>query len=517
LGIAKMVYDVVIIGAGLAGMTAALKALQQGMKTIVVSAGASAMESMSGCLDLCGSAEKPWPALRSLVSENPGHPYALLKEEEIHEALLFFVEQTKGSCPYHYQDGFNNFCIPTAFGNQRYTCLLPEGQLAAAAAEGRVLVVGLKGYRDFCAELMVEGMQKRGFKGWQAAEVDLDCLQLPGSGAADSSRSLNNLNNNVEIAVRLENSWQLLAEELSGKVRGFGSIAFPALLGLSQHLQVKRGLEESLGVKVFEVPTLPPSLPGMRLARTLTAGVRLLGGDLLQGFPVAAADLKGRICSSVIVNTPGRPRRVKGKSFILATGGVLGGGIQVERERVSEVVFHFPVSKPASEAYIQEISDTQPCGTQAKHNLADSDAYIQEDPHDTQRHWQITETEVELGNVEVTKDVTENRSSVILQAVPSGDENRGQSLNVNEPAIVDFSQLPTSDLRHQTSIFKAGVRANKLMQPLAVDGGVLLENVFCAGRILAGYDPFIEGSGAGVAIATGYRAAVEAGMVAEDE
>lgn len=195
---------------------------------------------------------------------------------------------------------------------------------------------------------------------------------------------------------------------------------------------------------------------------------------------------------------------------------MLGGGIQ-EREKVSEAVFHLPVINPASEAYTQETSDTQPCGTQAKHNLADSDAYIQEDPNDAQRHWQITETEVELGNVEVTKDVTENRSSVILQAVPSGDENRGQSLNVNEPAIVDFSQLPTSDLRHQTSIFKAGVRANKLMQPLAVDGGVLLENVFCAGRILAGYDPFIEGSGAGVAIATGYRAAVEAGRVAEDE
>ena len=31
---------------------------------------------------------------------------------------------------------------------------------------------------------------------------------------------------------------------------------------------------------------------------------------------------------------------------------------------------------------------------------------------------------------------------------------------------------------------------------------------FCAGSVLAGYDPFSEGSGGGVAIATGYRAAV---------
>ena len=440
-------------------MTAALKALQQGMKTIVISAGASTMEAMSGCLDVYGNADNPWPALRRLVYENPGHPYTLFREKEIREALLFFVEQTKGSCPYHYQRGFHNFRIPTAFGTQRYTCLLPEGQLAAAAAEGRVLVVGLKGYQDFCAELMVEGMKKRGYKGWQAAEVGMGCLQPPGGGAVDSGKSFNNLNNNVEVATRLETSWQLLAEELRRKVRDFDAAAFPAVLGLDEHLPVKQGLEESLGVKVFEVPTIPPSLPGMRLARSLAARVRLLGGDLLQGFPVFSADIKGRVCSSVIVSTPGRPRCIRGKSFILATGGVLGGGILVERERASEVIFHIPVSNPAT------------------------DVYIQEDPY-------------------------------AVQVAPADNENRGRSHDVMEPSEADFSQLPTFDVRHQTSIF--GVRVNEQMQPL-VNGGVLLENVFCAGRILSGYDPFIEGSGAGVAIATGYKAAVEAGRMGIDE
>lgn len=457
-----MSYDLVIIGAGLAGMTAALKALQQGMKTIVVSAGASTMNFMSGCLDLCGGSENPWLALRKLASENPGHPYALLKEEEIHEALSFFVEQTKESCPYHYQNGFHNFCIPTAFGNQRCTCLLPEGQLAAAGAEGRVLVVGLKGYRDFCAGLMVEGIQKKGYQGWQAAEVDLGCLQPPGSGAAGKGRSMHNLNNNVEIAARLEQNWQLLAEELRGKVQGFDAVAFPAVLGMDQHLQVKRGLEESLGVKVFEVPTIPPSLPGVRLARSLETKIRHLGGDLLQGFPVAAADLEGRFCSSVVVSTPGRPRQIKGKSFILATGGILGGGIMLEHEDASEVVFHLPVS-----------------------NLG-VDIYTQVDPH-------------------------------AAQAVPSGDENQGRNQALQGQQSAAFSQPQVSAPRRQTSIFQAGVRVNQKMQPLDVDGGVLLENVFCAGKVLAGYDPFSEGSGAGVAIATGYKAVVEARRMMADE
>jgi len=143
--------------------------------------------------------------------------------------------------------------------------------------------------------------------------------------------------------------------------------------------------------------------------------IRRKGGDLLQGFPVVAADVEGRMCRRIIVGTPGRPRSIRGRNFILASGGILGGGILLERERASEAVFHFPAS----------------------------------------------------------------------------------------------------DFRHQTSIFHAGVRVNRQLQPLAAGGNVILENVFCAGRVLAGYDPFSEGSGAGVAVATGYRAAVEAGRKAD--
>lgn len=402
-----MNYDLVVIGAGLAGMTTALKALQQGQKTIVVAAGAGAMEVMSGCLDICGGDDNPWLALRRLVAEKPAHPYALLSEEEIREALAFFVEQIKGACPYYHQSGFRNFRIPTALGGRRRACLLPEGQLAAAT-EGPVLAVGFKGWGDFCAELMAEGMNRVGYR-WQATEVDTCCLQ---GGEGDGGRICNN---SVEIALRLERSWRLLAEELSGRTRGFAAAAFPAVLGLDQHLTVKRGLEKSLGVSVFEAPALPPSLPGMRLAASLAARIRRGGGDLLQGFPVVSADIQGRMCRRIIVATPGSPLSIGGKNFILASGGILGGGILLERERASEAVFNFPAS----------------------------------------------------------------------------------------------------GFRRQASVFQTGVRVNRRMQPLAADGQVILENVFCAGRILAGYDPFSEGSGAGVAVATGYRAAVEAGRMAE--
>ena len=492
-----MIYDVVIIGAGLAGMTAALKAIEMGKKTIVVSHGASTMQVMSGCIDLYGDDRNPWPALRELALYNPAHPYALLSQEEIQEALSFFIEQMKESCPYHNQEGFTNFRIPTAFGEERSTCLLPEGQLAgqsaAADVKSRVLVVGLKGYPDFSAELLVEGMHQRGYQGWEAAEVDLGCLQMPGEGnervkrAGTSSRRHKGLSyNSVEIAKRLEKSWQHFVEELRGMVQGFDAVAFPAVLGLDEHLLVKRGLEKCLGVRVFEVPTIHPSLPGMRLARSLAAELRESGGDSLQGFPVVSADIRERQCGSIIANTPGRPRCVRGKNFILATGGVLGGGIFAERKGAREVVFRLPVANPGA------------------------DAYMQADPHSAR----IADLTAALADTHSFRAADLIAARVAALADDAHQEQSGTPGNRRKAGSPQFT---TSDSRHQISIFHAGVRVNQQLLPVDEDGTLLLENVFCAGRILAGYDPFIEGSGAGVAVATGYKAAVEAGRLGNDE
>ncbi len=53
-----------------------------------------------------------------------------------------------------------------------------------------------------------------------------------------------------------------------------------------------------------------------------------------------------------------------------------------------------------------------------------------------------------------------------------------------------------------------GVETNERLN--AIDaGGRPVDNLFCAGSILSGYDPIREASGGGVAIATGYRAARE--------
>ena len=52
-----------------------------------------------------------------------------------------------------------------------------------------------------------------------------------------------------------------------------------------------------------------------------------------------------------------------------------------------------------------------------------------------------------------------------------------------------------------------GVLTGKELNPLD-SAGKPVKNLYCAGSVLGGYNPVSEGSGGGVAVATGYGAAL---------
>lgn len=402
-----MKYDVVVIGAGLAGMTAALRSLELGSRVLVVAAGESTLGQMSGCLDLCGNTSDPWLAIRQLQGI-AGHPYTLTNEQEIRESLSFFVDQTEASCPYRFPvDSEHNSWVPTPVGTFRPTYLLPKGQEAGAAQHRSVAVVDIGCLQDFDAGLLVAGMNGRGFQ-WQAETIDID---YPRKQA-----------NNLELAIFLDQRWPVLKDKLLPRLNSVAAVAFPAVLGLARHRMILRELEAAFGLPVFEIPSLPPSVPGIRLASALKERLRAVGGEMLYGFPACIASTRDSLCSSIMVETPGRPRQIEAGSFILATGGVLGGGIVIERDRFLELLMDLPVIPS---------------------------------PHSTD-------------------------SSFFA------------------PGAHGYT--------------RCGVLVNDSLQPIDAAGRVLLNNVYCAGRILAGYDPFSERDGVGVAIATGYKAASCAGL-----
>jgi glycerol-3-phosphate dehydrogenase subunit B len=122
-------------------------------------------------------------------------------------------------------------------------------------------------------------------------------------------------------------------------------VGFPAVLGVRRAREVWHELETRLGHQVFEVPTLPPSVQGLRLYETMTTALRRQGGRLVVGSTVAGAKTSGSRLEDVVARTAGRPLTYRANSFVLATGGFASGGLQLAASgQVRETVFDLPVA-----------------------------------------------------------------------------------------------------------------------------------------------------------------------------
>jgi glycerol-3-phosphate dehydrogenase subunit B len=124
-------------------------------------------------------------------------------------------------------------------------------------------------------------------------------------------------------------------------------IGMPAVLGLNRPAGVMEKISAAVGRQVFEIPTLPPSIPGLRLFRALKGGLQKGGGHLYWGKGVTSVECQGDQIEAVTLDTTGRPARVEGRAFILATGSFVSGGLFAAREALQENVFHLPVHVPA--------------------------------------------------------------------------------------------------------------------------------------------------------------------------
>jgi glycerol-3-phosphate dehydrogenase subunit B len=131
-----------------------------------------------------------------------------------------------------------------------------------------------------------------------------------------------------------------LLRGLTGRLDLDERVGFPAVLGIRKAGEIWRELEARLIRTVFEVPTLPPSVPGIRLFEAMTAALRQAGGRILIGQPVIGAETTGGRVEGVVAQAAARPTTYRARSFLLASGGLAAGGIEVDSYgQVREAVF----------------------------------------------------------------------------------------------------------------------------------------------------------------------------------
>ncbi len=122
------------------------------------------------------------------------------------------------------------------------------------------------------------------------------------------------------------------------------AVGFPAVLGIKRSYGSKKDVEKRIGLPIFEIPVLPPSIPGIRIFHRFKERLIQMGVTFLLGCSVSKVYLNGRRCERIEVLNPPLLTSYTADRYILATGRFMGGGLKADREKVSEVVFNLPVS-----------------------------------------------------------------------------------------------------------------------------------------------------------------------------
>jgi len=335
-------YDTVVIGAGLAGLTAALRLAEKGQRVAVLAKGVGATHLSPATVDVLGymdgPVKSPARALPDFAAAHPDHPYRRLPVELVRASLDWFKARLGD---HGYSGGLDeNFLVPTAVGVAKPTALVPETMAAGDLRRGgRFAFVGLRGLKDFYPAYLADNLARASLPGGADIFTRVVELEPPLGSARDVS--------GVGFARRFEQAdfREAVLLELDRYLVPGEIVGFPAVLGIGRAREVWHELETRLGHQVFEVPTLPPSVQGLRLYETMTTALRHHGGRLVVGNTVAGAKTNGGRLEGVVAKTAGRPLTYRARSFVLATGGFASGGLQLDSSgQIRETVFDLPVA-----------------------------------------------------------------------------------------------------------------------------------------------------------------------------
>ena len=185
-----------------------------------------------------------------------------------------------------------------------------------------MLIIGFDGYHDFYPELIADNLSAQGIP---AAGLS---LSIPGLQEQKfiTGRVLAEMFDQLDLCDRVAN-------EIKQAFSGISQIkpqriGFPAVFGLEKSQHVKEHLENLLGLPVFEIPTLPPSIPGIRLSRIMVSAIERLGGRVFDGMQVSSVITNSTQVVEIQTEAAARNKSHRARNFVLATGGILGGGLR---------------------------------------------------------------------------------------------------------------------------------------------------------------------------------------------
>jgi glycerol-3-phosphate dehydrogenase subunit B len=353
-------YDVCVIGTGLAGMAATVFCANRDLSAVQVGHTGEIIFT-SGLLDLMGVHpvnEKhlwrdPWAAIDAVVDDIPNHPYARVKKEDIRSAfdeLLAFLNDV--GLTYHRRLNQNSDML-TSLGTIKPTYAVPQNMwkgVEALAQKPPCLLIDIRGLKGFSARQIAAALQP----GW--SDLQTAHISFP-----DTEHLSEVYTEHMASALVLPHNREKFARVVRPHVNESQIIGIPAILGLYRTNEVISHLEELIGVPIFEIPTIPPSVPGLRLKEAFERGLRPKEVTYFSQKRVLQVRHTADGSFEIDIGRTDSDRKVFARAIILASGRFIGGGLHADRKHIKETIFDLPVSQPGhrTEWHHRDFLDTR--------------------------------------------------------------------------------------------------------------------------------------------------------------
>ena len=342
--------QLMVIGAGMAGMAAALFAARRGISTVQAGLTGETLYA-SGLFDLYGVAhgrsrdliDNPWKGLKQLKQIHPEHPFCRVTNRQIRSAMDLLTDFL-GDAGHPYA-GYpeNNVRLITSVGTIKRTFRVPETMWAGVQAlkeKAPCLIIDIRGLRGFSATQILNTL-KPSWPDLNAASID-----LPGENRL-GPKYAEHIARGLEVkAARRE-----LATAIRPHLGQAKFVGLPAILGIHYSQEVHHDLEQMLGRPVFEIPTMPPAISGIRLKEAFESHLPHIGVKAFYHHTVHSIHRRanGRFVLELGRTAP--ETTMVAEHVLLATGRFLGKGLVAERQGIREALLDLPVRQPKNRSH----------------------------------------------------------------------------------------------------------------------------------------------------------------------
>lgn len=348
----RYAIELAVIGAGISGCAATVFALARGIKTAQVG-NTGALAYTSGFFDLLGvqngePLDNPWHGLELLRKQEPDHPYSKISDAHIHSAFAEFIKAVdEMGLSYTSPDESNHIALLPA-GACKPTYCMPNtmhkvGQ--ALSSKAKVLIIDFAGLQGFSAKEIAVNLAS------QWPQLRAHRVTFP---QMDTTAQI--FPEVLARALEVPETRQEFAEIIKAVVGDAEYIAMPAILGIHQVDLIHSEMEKLLGLPIFEIPTIPPAVPGIRLRELFEQQLAERGATVITQQTVKTVSFDKKSIQLKFDDNFGHVI-IEAERILLASGRFLSGGLVAEQHLIREALMDLPIRQPAgrddwfSEAY----------------------------------------------------------------------------------------------------------------------------------------------------------------------